>query len=75
MQPHHCRGKSNRRKCPKHLLKKFPDFKRAYTENGLSLEEFDTFGSTRRTLRQFIAACAEMNSIVRDIMLPNPDIE
>jgi transaldolase len=57
------------------LLKKFPDFKRAYTENGLSLEEFDTFGSTRRTLRQFIAACAEMNSIVRDIMLPNPDIE
>jgi len=57
------------------LLKKFPDFKRAYTENGLSLEEFDTFGSTRRTLRQFIAACAEMNSLVRDIMLPNPDTE
>ena len=57
------------------LLKKFPDFKRAYTENGLSLEEFDTFGSTRRTLRQFIAACAEMNSIVRDIILPNPDKE
>ena len=57
------------------LLGKFPDFKRAYTENGLSTEEFDTFGSTRRTLRQFIAACAEMNSLVRDIMLPNPDTE
>jgi transaldolase len=57
------------------LLQKFPDFKRAYTESGLSLEEFDTFGSTRRTLRQFIAACAEMNSLVRDIMLPNPDTE
>jgi transaldolase len=55
------------------LLKKFPDFERAYTENGLAHEEFDSFGSTRRTLRQFIAACAEMNEIVRDVMLPNPD--
>lgn len=57
------------------LLKKFPDFERAYAEDGLSLEEFDTFGATRRTLRQFISACAEMNSLVRDIMLPNPDSE
>jgi len=57
------------------LLKQFPDFKRAYSENGLTLEEFDTFGSTRRTLRQFIAACAEMSAIVRDVMLPNPDTE
>jgi transaldolase len=57
------------------LLAKFPDFKRAYTENGMQPEEFDNFGSTRRTLRQFISACAEMNSIVRDIMLPNPDTE
>jgi len=57
------------------LLAKFPDFRRAYMEDGLTLEEFDTFGSTRRTLRQFIAACAEMNAIVRDIILPNPDTE
>jgi transaldolase len=57
------------------LLSKFPDFVRAYTENGLSHEEFDTFGSTRRTLRGFIGACAEMNAIIRDIMLPNPDKE
>jgi transaldolase len=57
------------------LLSKFPDFERAYTENGLSHEEFDTFGSTRRTLRQFISACAEMNGMVRDIILPNPDKE
>ena len=57
------------------LLAKFPDFKRAYTENGLTPTEFDTFGSTRRTLRQFISAVVEMNSIVRDIILPNPDTE
>jgi transaldolase len=57
------------------LRSKFPDFERAYTEDGMKPEEFDSFGSTRRTLRQFIAACAEMNGMVRDIMLPNPDKE
>lgn len=57
------------------LLKQFPDFARAYSENGLTLDEFDTFGSTRRTLRQFITACADMSAIVRDVMLPNPDTE
>ncbi len=57
------------------LLAKFPDFARAYSENGLGPAEFDTFGSTRRTLRQFIAAVVEMNSIVRDTILPNPDTE
>jgi transaldolase len=57
------------------LLRKFPDFERAYNEDGLAPEEFDAFGSTRRTLRQFIAACAEMNAMIRDIILPNPDTE
>ena len=57
------------------LMSKFPDFQRAYTEDGLSHEEFDSFGSSRRTLRQFISACAEMNGIIRDVILPNPDTE
>jgi transaldolase len=55
------------------LNKRFPDFRRAYNEDGLTAEEFDSFGATRRTLRQFIAACADLNSIVRDVMIPNPD--
>jgi transaldolase len=55
------------------LYKRFPDFRRAYTESGLTSEEFDSFGATRRTLRQFIAACADLNAIVRDVMIPNPD--
>jgi transaldolase len=56
------------------LLRKFPDFKRAYEENGLSVEEFDRFGPTLRTMRQFVEACHELAGRVRDIMLPNPDI-
>ena len=55
------------------LLSNFPDFERAYTEDGLSIEEFDMFGATRRTLRQFISACHDLPAIIRDHMLPNPD--
>ena len=54
-------------------LHKFSDFRRAYEENGLSREEFDTFPPTRRTLRQFIAACHDLDGQIRDLMMPNPD--
>jgi transaldolase len=55
------------------LLNKFPDFRCAYSENGLSANEFDTFAPTIRTLRQFIEACHGLAAYVRDLMLPNPD--
>jgi transaldolase len=55
------------------LLNKFPDFGRAYKEEGLSAQEFDTFPPTVRTLRQFIDACHGLAAYVRDLMLPNPD--
>ena len=55
------------------LLLKFADFQRAYTEDGLSTDEFDSFGPTRRTLRQFIAACHDLPAMIRDRMLPSPD--
>jgi transaldolase len=57
------------------LLKRFVDFRRAYAEDGLTIDEFDSFGPTRRTLRQFIGACADLAALVRDIMLPNPDLK
>ena len=57
----------------KELLQKFPDFRRAYTEDGLSINDFDSFPPTRRTLRQFIAACTDLAAMIRDQMLPNPD--
>jgi transaldolase len=55
------------------LLKKFPDFGRAYTEDGIAIGDFDTFGPTARTLRQFIEACHEMCAQIREFMVPNPD--
>jgi transaldolase len=55
------------------LQKRFPDFRRAYNEGGLTPEEFDLFGPTRRTLRQFIGACADLDGLIREVMLPDPD--
>jgi len=52
------------------LLRKFPDFRRAYEEDGLSVDDFDSFGPTRRTLRQFISACQDLAAQIRDFMIP-----
>jgi transaldolase len=56
------------------LSRKFADFRRANSENGLSIKEFDSFGPTRRTLRQFITACHDLDGLVRDFLVPNPDV-
>jgi len=55
------------------LERKFEDFRRAYEEKGMSAAEFDGFGSTRRTLRQFCKATDDLVVIIRDLMIPNPD--
>jgi transaldolase len=53
-----------------HLL---PDFRRAYEPDGMTIEEFDTFGATVRTLRTFIGSYHDLAATIRDFMLPNPD--
>jgi transaldolase len=55
------------------LESKVPDFRRAYEPDGLTVDEFDDFGATRRTLRGFIASYQDLVAVVRDAMLPNPD--
>ncbi|GAB4076164.1 transaldolase family protein [Nostocoides australiense] len=50
----------------------FPDFRRAYDPDGMSPEEFDTFGATRKTLRQFLGADEELDQMVRDVLVPAP---
>jgi transaldolase len=55
------------------LLRKFPDFRRAYEPDGMEVREFDGFGPTVRTLRQFSAACCDLAALIRDYLLPNPD--
>ena len=57
------------------LYRRFADFRRAYDEDAIPVAEFDTFAPTRRTLRQFLGACDDLNQLIRDVMLPNPDLK
>jgi transaldolase len=55
------------------LYRHFADFRLAYDEDGMTVEQFDSFGATVRTLRTFIGSYHELVGMVRDFMLPNPD--
>jgi len=55
------------------VYRKFADFRRAYDEDGMAVEEFERFGATLRTLRAFIGSYMELVACVRDFMLPDPD--
>lgn len=57
------------------LYENIPDFRRAYDEDGMTVEEFDDYGATVRTLRGFIASAHDLMAEVRDFMLPNPDVK
>ncbi len=57
------------------LYSHFADFRRAYDADGLTIDEFDTFGPTVRTLRTFISSYHDLVAVVRDFMLPNPDVK
>ncbi|MHC2999741.1 transaldolase family protein [Microbacterium sp. HJ5] len=51
-------------------LLELPEFRRAYEIDGMNAEEFDTFGATVRTLRQFLEADEQLDRVVRDILIP-----
>lgn len=55
------------------LYDNFGEFRKAYDVDGLTHEEFTDYGATTRTLRQFLQANNDLESLVRDILLPNPD--
>jgi len=57
------------------LYGKFADFRRAYDPDGMSLEEFNTYGPTVRTLRTFTSSWHDLVNLMRDFMLPNPDVK
>lgn len=48
------------------------EFRRCYEPDGMTPEEFDTFGATVRTLRGFLADNANLDALVRDVIMPQP---
>lgn len=57
------------------LYSKIPDFRKAYDEDGMTISEFDQYGATVRTLRGFIQSWHDFTGVVREYMLPNPDVK
>lgn len=55
------------------LLDRIPDFGRAYEPDGMTVDEFDGYGATVRTLRGFIKSYHDLVGVIRDQMLPDPD--
>jgi len=53
-------------------LRTIPDFVRAYEADGMASEDFDSFGATRKTLRQFLGADETLDQLVRDVLVPAP---
>jgi transaldolase len=62
---------------PEHALEeltaKVHDFVRAYEPDGMTVDDFDDYGATRRTLRGFIASYQDLVATIREFMLPDPD--
>jgi len=55
------------------LSKRFKEFRKAYEPDGMKVEEFDDYGATRRTLRQFLGGNHELFKMIREFTVPNPD--
>ena len=55
------------------LLDRSPEFRLAYESDGLAPHDLEAYGASRRTMRQFLAAYADLQVEVRDAILPDPD--
>lgn len=55
------------------LIEHLPDFRRAYEEDGLAVDEFATFGATVRTLRGFIGSYWDLVRTVDEVLMPSQD--
>jgi transaldolase len=55
------------------LYSSLEEFRKAYDADGLAISEFDRYGATLRTLRQFLGANNELEALVRDVVVPNPE--
>lgn len=50
-------------------LMEFPDFKKAYFADGMTADEFDTFGPVCKTLLQFLKGYDDLVAVIRGFMI------
>jgi transaldolase len=53
-------------------LESLEEFRRAYEPYGMTHAEFEDFGASRITLRQFLDADAQLDALVRDVIVAAP---
>ena len=51
------------------LMKNFPDFNKAYQADGMTIDQFDTFGPVSKTLLQFLKGYDELVAVIRNYMI------
>jgi len=56
------------------LYDRIPDFRRAYEPDGMTPDEFESYGASARTLRTFVKSYHDLMGAIRDLVLPDPDI-
>ncbi len=56
------------------LYDRIPDFRRAYEPDGMTPDEFESYGASARTLRSFIKSYHDLMGAIRDVILPDPDL-
>jgi len=56
------------------LYSKFEEFRKAYDADGLAPADFDLYGATARTLRGFIGGYDQLLLIIRELMIPDPEV-
>jgi transaldolase len=56
------------------LCDRIPDFRRAYEPDGMTPDEFESYGASARTLRTFVKSYHDLQAALRDLVLPDPDV-
>lgn len=51
------------------LAAKVPDFNKAYEPEGMTVEEFDSFGAVNKTLKQFLEGYDKLVAMIREYMV------
>ena len=78
MTPPSRSGTAGRTRCRRRyvdeLVEHCPEFVKAYEPDGLSHDEFETYGASARTLRAFVASYWQLVGTIDDLMMPNPDL-
>ncbi len=54
------------------LQARSPEFVLAFEPDRLTAAELETYGASRRTMRQFLSAWSDLQAVVRDAILPDP---